>query len=71
MFRVKPEIIVHDLAPDLPFYQIRVKFRIINFSVQHHHAHIASCMAEFGIDEQVIGVSFDGAGLGDDGNSLV
>jgi hydrogenase maturation protein HypF len=36
--------------------------------IQHHHAHIVSCMAEHRIDEKVIGVSLDGTGYGFDGN---
>ncbi len=73
LFRFKPKIIVSDLHPDY----ISTKFSenlhmqypdLETIKAQHHHAHIVSCMAEHEIDEKVIGISFDGVGLGDDGN---
>jgi hydrogenase maturation protein HypF len=60
----KPRIIAADLHPD---YQSS-KYIPVDFIIQHHHAHIASCMAENGLkDTKVRGVAFDGTGLGDDG----
>jgi hydrogenase maturation protein HypF len=70
LFRFKPELIACDLHPDyLSTYYAEILEKEQNiplFRIQHHHAHIASCMAEHGIDEEVIGVSFDGSGLGSD-----
>jgi hydrogenase maturation protein HypF len=74
LFRVKPEAIAYDLHPNYlaTRYAIERAERegLPTFSIQHHHAHIASVMAEnsLGGDERVIGVAFDGTGYGDDGN---
>jgi hydrogenase maturation protein HypF len=71
LFRIEPEIVAHDLHPD---YLATKYARELGESgirlvpVQHHHAHIASCMADNGLDSPVIGVALDGTGLGTDGN---
>lgn len=72
LFRVSPSLIVHDLHPDYlatRYAQSRAKQDgIPRIAVQHHHAHIASCMVENGLrgDQTVIGVCFDGTGYGTD-----
>jgi len=68
IFRLDPEWVVYDLHPDYLSTQYARQSGLKGLAVQHHHAHIASGMAEHGLDEQVIGISFDGTGLGDDGN---
>jgi hydrogenase maturation protein HypF len=72
LFKFKPEYLACDLHPDYfttHYAEVLEKeLRIPLVRVQHHHAHIASCMAEFGIDEEVIGISMDGTGYGTDGN---
>ncbi len=68
MFRFTPELVACDLHPDYLSTVFAESLRLPLLRVQHHHAHIASCMAEHKLDEQVIGVSFDGTGLGTDGN---
>jgi hydrogenase maturation protein HypF len=68
LFRVNPSLVVSDMHPDYMSTRYAENLKIDHIKVQHHHAHIASCMAENKLDEPVIGVSFDGTGYGADGN---
>jgi hydrogenase maturation protein HypF len=69
LFRVRPQRVVHDAHPD--YASTREAFSRADGAVlvaaHHHHAHLASCMADQGLSGSVIGVCFDGSGLGDDG----
>ncbi len=68
ILEIVPEVMVHDLHPDYlssRFAKEQNEFKAL--SVQHHHAHIVSCMAENGIEDPVIGLALDGTGLGLDG----
>lgn len=71
LFRVKPLAIAHDMHPNYLATRYAMeraeRENLTTIAVQHHHAHIAACMAEHGLTEAVIGVSFDGTGYGDDG----
>ena len=68
LFSIEPEVIAYDLHPEYlsTKYALAQKDTISKIGVQHHHAHIVSCMAENGIHHKVIGVAFDGLGYGDD-----
>ena len=65
---ISPEIIACDMHPNYLSTQFAEKQQNIEkISVQHHHAHIVSCMAENKLDGPVVGLSFDGTGFGADG----
>jgi len=70
-FEIDPQIIVHDLHPGYlssawaKRYASERSLRLV--AVQHHHAHVAACMAEHALREPVIGLSLDGTGYGTDG----
>jgi hydrogenase maturation protein HypF len=68
ILEIKPEAIAYDLHPgyfSTKWAQVQKNVQLIG--VQHHHAHIASCMAENHLDGKVIGFALDGTGYGTDG----
>jgi hydrogenase maturation protein HypF len=66
-FRVHPQAVAHDLHPAYLSTRAAEEMGLQCIPVQHHHAHIASCMAEHRLEGPVIGVAFDGTGYGTDG----
>jgi hydrogenase maturation protein HypF len=68
ILEIQPELIACDMHPDYlstRYANEQVKIPVIE--VQHHHAHIVSCMAEHKLEGAVIGLAFDGTGYGPDG----
>jgi hydrogenase maturation protein HypF len=69
LFHINPTLVAHDLHPDYvsTTYAHRLAAEGLNArAVQHHHAHIVSCMVENQASGPVIGVAFDGSGFGTD-----
>ncbi|MCC7077928.1 MAG: carbamoyltransferase HypF [Acidimicrobiia bacterium] len=66
---IEPEVVAHDLHPDYTSTQLARDLDMDAVGVQHHHAHVASCLVENGCAERVLGVAFDGHGYGTDGMS--
>jgi hydrogenase maturation protein HypF len=72
LFDITPKVVAYDLHPEYLSTKYALDLEGVDLvGVQHHHAHIASCLADNGIDRStdrpVIGVAFDGTGYGTDG----
>jgi hydrogenase maturation protein HypF len=75
LYDVTPVAIAHDRHPDYVSTQIAEQLTapggrfasVPRIAVQHHHAHLAACLAEAGVTEPALGVVWDGSGLGTDG----
>jgi hydrogenase maturation protein HypF len=68
LFAVEPEVVAHDLHPEYLSTKYAVELDGVELEgVQHHHAHVAACLADNGEPGPVIGVAFDGLGFGADG----
>jgi len=69
LLRMEPVVVGYDLHPG--YHSAKLARSLIagrHVGVQHHHAHMAACMAENGLEERVIGAVLDGTGYGSDGN---
>ncbi|MGQ0617718.1 MAG: carbamoyltransferase HypF [Acidimicrobiia bacterium] len=67
LYGVEPAVIAHDLHPEYLSTKLATDLELPTVGVQHHHAHVASCMVEHGRVAPVLGVAFDGLGYGPDG----
>jgi len=68
LFAVEPELVAHDLHPEYLSTKHALELDGVRLvGVQHHHAHLAACLAEHGERAPAVGAIFDGTGYGDDG----
>jgi hydrogenase maturation protein HypF len=68
LFQITPRAVAYDLHPRYASTRWASKLDVAHrIGVQHHHAHIVSCMAEHGLEGSVLGVAWDGTGFGSDG----
>ena len=67
LYGVTPEVVAHDLHPEYLSTKLAMDLDLPTVAVQHHHAHVASCLTEHGRPGPVLGLAFDGLGYGTDG----
>lgn len=68
LLKIQPDLVVCDLHPGYLGTRYANNLSLPIYEIQHHHAHVASVMAEYNLRGPVIGVAFDGTGYGTDGN---
>ncbi|MDD5385640.1 MAG: carbamoyltransferase HypF [Sulfuricurvum sp.] len=64
----EPTLLITDLHPHYSSTRYAQEQKKEHYGVQHHYAHILACMAEYSLDEKVLGFAFDGTGYGEDGS---
>src|SRR6185312_7200166 len=68
LFALRPDLIAHDLHPDYASTAFALELDGPELmGVQHHHAHLAACLAEHGLEGPAVGAIYDGSGYGTDG----
>ncbi len=67
LYGVRPEVVAYDLHPEYLSTKVALELGLPTVGVQHHHAHVASCLVEHGRVSPVLGIAFDGTGYGPDG----
>lgn len=68
LYQLKPDVYAHDLHPQYLSVRYAMEQQGRRVAVQHHHAHMVSCIVEHNLNDNIIGVIFDGTGLGIDGS---
>ena len=66
LFGIEPDVVAHDLHPEYLSTKFALDLDFEPFAVQHHHAHIASCLVDHARTGTVLGIAFDGLGYGTD-----
>lgn len=67
LYDFKPRTVAHDSHPDYASSKYAVDLDLPSIKIQHHYAHVLSCMAENGLEGPLLGVCWDGTGYGPDG----